>query len=181
MSGGVEDAIARSWADYERYSRGGARYSALVSLGEIVNILHHGDASKPVGRKWMKTIQEVHVSDDMRKRAIAEAKESMTHMGRMLGHGGVLLYEELMLIVTERVQLQLFLEFLTERQMTAELSLESLDKDIWRLTKDENAVEFRSAMTTGRRKTSPRPLRSLIHTALDLNSKSQPSMTSSAR
>jgi hypothetical protein len=69
----IEQQLAQRWTRYEEYKRSGAAYSALVRLGEIINVLRHGGTSEAVARKWNVAARHVEVSDEMYGQAVAEA------------------------------------------------------------------------------------------------------------
>jgi len=148
----IERLLAQRWTRYEEYKRSGAAYSALVRLGEIINVLRHGDISEPVGRKGDVAAGKVEVSDEMYRQAVAEAKQNISRVERMLGIGTTFLYEELMLALTVRVELGLLCEFFIDRGIALEFSPGSFDEKLLEVSRrKENVVAFRSAQAAAKR------------------------------
>jgi len=148
----IERLLAQRWTRYEEYKRSGAAYSALVRLGEIINVLRHGGISEPVGRKWNVAARQVEVSDEMYRQAVAEAKQNISRVERMLGIGTTFLYEELMLALTVRVELGLLCEFFIDRGIALEFSPGSFDEKLLEVSRrKENVVAFRSAQAAAKR------------------------------
>ena len=152
MDDAIERLLAQRWTRYEEYKRSGAAYSALVRLGEIINVLRHGGISDPVGRKWNVAARQVEVSDEMYRQAVAEAKQNISRVERMLGIGTTFLYEELMLALTVRVELGLLCEFFIDRGIALEFSPGSFDEKLLEVSRrKENVVAFRSAQAAAKR------------------------------
>jgi hypothetical protein len=148
----IERLLAQRWTRYEEYKRSGAAYSALVRLGEIINVLRHGGISEPVGRKWNVAARQVEVSNEMYRQAVAEAKQNISRVERMLGIGTTFLYEELMLALTVRVELGLLCEFFIDRGIALEFSPGSFDEKLLEVSRrKENVVAFRSAQAAAKR------------------------------
>ena len=147
-----EQQLAQRWTRYEEYKRSGAAYSALVRLGEIINVLRHGGTSEAVARKWNVAARQVEVSDEMYGQAVAEAKQNISRVQRMLGVGTKFLYEELMLALTVRVELGLLCEFFIDRGLALEFSPASFDEQLLEVSRHkENVVAFRSAQAAAKR------------------------------
>lgn len=152
MDDAIERLLAQRWTRYEEYKRSGAAYSALVRLGEIINVLRHGGISEPVGRKWNVAARQVEVSNEMYRQAVAEAKQNISRVERMLGIGTTFLYEELMLALTVRVELGLLCEFFIDRGIALEFSPGSFDEKLLEVSRrKENVVAFRSAQAAAKR------------------------------
>jgi hypothetical protein len=128
----IEQLLAQRWARYEEYKGSGAAYSALVRLGEIINVLRHGGISEPVARKWNVAARQVEVSDEIYRQTVTEAKQNISRVQRMLGVGTTFLYEELMLALTVRVELGLLCEFFIDRGIPLELLRTPLMKSCWK-------------------------------------------------
>lgn|SRR5258708_2158858 len=149
---GIEPVLAERWADYQRLRAAGAAYSALVRLGEIGNVLDHKDGHDPAVQKWKLTVGEAQIPDAMRGAAIAEAIKDVSRLQRMLSIGTTFTYEELMLAITIRVQLELLSQFLAQRGEAPDFHLSAIDDGLRRVAgHHENASAFRSAQTAARR------------------------------
>jgi hypothetical protein len=148
----IEPILGERWADYQRLRAAGATYAALVRLGEIGNVLDHTNGHDPVVRKWKPTVVEAQIPDAMRRAAIAEAIKNVSRLQRMLSIGTTFTYEELMLAITTRVELELLSRFLAQRGETPDFHLSAIDDQLRRVAGHyENASAFRSAQTAARR------------------------------
>jgi len=94
----------------------------------------------------------VEVSNEMYRQAVAEAKQNISRVERMLGIGTTFLYEELMLALTVRVELGLLCEFFIDRGIALEFSPGSFDEKLLEVSRrKENVVAFRSAQAAAKR------------------------------
>jgi hypothetical protein len=88
----------------------------------------------------------------MREAAIAEAIKNASRLQRMLSIGTTFTYEELMLAITIRVELQLLSQFLASGGEAPDFHFLDIDDELWRVAgHPENASAFRSAQTEARR------------------------------
>jgi hypothetical protein len=148
----IEPVLAERWADYQRLTAAGAAYSALVRLAEMDNVLDHQDGHDPVVRKWKRTVGEVQIPNAMRGGAVAEAMKDVSRVQRILSIGTTFIYEELLLVITIRVQLELLSQFLAQRGEAPDFHLSAIDDEMRRVAGyHENASAFRSAQTAAKR------------------------------
>jgi hypothetical protein len=146
MSAELERKLEARWDQYQHYLAGGASYSALVTLGEIANILRNGLISGAAAAKWRRTLDETSIPLDICAQAVAKAKSDIARLRRILSVGTKFLFEEDVLLVTMRVELEIFSDFMRERGTAIEFDLESVDCDLRHVARSrENAKEFRSA------------------------------------
>jgi hypothetical protein len=149
---GIELVLTERWADYQRLRAAGAAYAALVRLGEIDNILNQNEGHDPAVQKWKLSVGQAQIPDAMREAAIAEAFKSVSRLRRMLSIGTTFVYEELMLAITIRVELELLSRFLAQRGTAPDFHLLAIDDELRRVAvHHENASAFRSAQTAARR------------------------------
>jgi hypothetical protein len=148
----IELVLAGRWAEYQRLRAASASYSALVRLAEMDNVLEYQDDHDPVFQKWKLTVGEAQIPDAMRGAAIAEAVKNVSRLQRMLSIGTTFTYEELMLAITIRVELELFARFLAQRGDALDFHLSAIDDELRRVSgHHENASAFRSAQMAARR------------------------------
>jgi hypothetical protein len=110
----LDNALAERWAEYERLRDGGEPYSAAIRLAELENCLQYQRIQKPVRHKWEAKVCEAESEQDV-GRVLAGAVAAMDRLHRMLSIGTDYVYEELMLLITIRVELDLLFEFLAKR------------------------------------------------------------------
>lgn len=133
-------------------ARAGAAYSALVRLGEIDNCLRYGDLPEPLVRKAHTAIHRAAISDEVLAKASAEAKGNLARLKQMLSVGTRFTYEELLLAITMRVELELLEDFLRGRGMAVEFDARSLDDDLLEVARyHQNSSAFRSAQIAAKR------------------------------
>ena len=148
----LEKAVAARWDLYLRYKADGASYSALVRLGEIANALRHGLMSGALARKWRRTVGEVTISEAELAQAVAKAGQDAARLKHILSIGEKFIYEEQVLLLTLRIQLELFSDFLRERGMAVEFDPESADSKFREVARSRgNAHAFRSAQASAKR------------------------------
>src|SRR5262245_58262833 len=108
-------AIEERWADYMRLDREGAVYSACVRLGEIANCLRFAQLSPELVSKWSDVLKHVAIPPVTIQCISDEVARTVQRLNRMLGGGSSVTYEEMLLIITIRVELEMLLAFLAER------------------------------------------------------------------
>jgi hypothetical protein len=88
----------------------------------------------------------------MRRAAIAEAMKKVSRVKHILGIGTTFNDDELLLVITHRVQLGLLAQFLAKRGAVPEFHLSSIDDEMRRVAGyRENAAAFRSAQAAARK------------------------------
>jgi hypothetical protein len=152
----IEPILTERWATYQRWIAAGEPYSALVKLAEMGNVLDHQDAHDPVVQKWKRTVAEEQIPDTMRRAAIAEAMKKVSRVKHILSIGTTFNDDELLLVITHRVQLGLLAQFLAKRDAVPEFHLSSIDDEMRRVAGyRENAAAFRSAQAAARKNWGP--------------------------
>jgi hypothetical protein len=159
----IEPILAELWATYQRWRADGEGYrapsdreqcfyAALVGLAEVGNVLDQQDAHDPVAQKWKRMVGEEQISDAVHDAAIAEAMKKVSRALHILSVGTTFIYEELVLVITIRVELGLFAQFLARRGEAPDFRLSSIDDEMRRVAGyRENAGVFRSAQAAARK------------------------------
>ncbi len=147
-----EGVLAERWAEFERLYREGSIYSAIVRLGEIYNYLQHTTSSRDVTQHWGDILRGVQLSKEDLTKAERNAKDNLERLKRMISVGTNFAYEELLLAVTMRVELQLFAEFLASRGLAVSVDATCLDEDLLDLAASTNTSSiFGSAQSAAKR------------------------------
>jgi hypothetical protein len=152
MSDVTEDLLQNRWTEYQRLLEVQAFYAALVRLAEMDNALSHDGTTWQFSRKWILTIQKETIPDEMYRKALAEAEQNVSRLKRMLSVGVNFTYEELVLAITLRVELQLLAELLMKKRGAIEFVPDLADEDLRKVSGySQNVSAFRSAKAAATR------------------------------
>lgn len=152
MRNGIESVLEELGTAYRRLKGRGAAGSALIKLGEIHNILRYTEVSDHVAQKWRQFARETPISDEMRDEAVADATKMLSQLKRILSTGTRFEPEELILVITLRLELEILHEFLVERGVAADFAPDSADEEIVRVAPHpESAATFRASVSTTKR------------------------------
>jgi hypothetical protein len=148
----LANAIDGRWADYLRLCREGAIYSASVRLGEIANCLRFAQLASDLASKWSGALKRVTMSPDMIQAVREEARTKAERLGRMLHGDSSMTYEEMLLLITIRVELEMLFAFLAERRIGDLPDLSSLDADLSAAAcSPKNAAAYVTAQESARK------------------------------
>lgn len=148
----LDNVLEERWAEYEELRASGATYSAVVTLGEISNCLAYLGPHEETSRGIR--LQEVALSEVERREARDGADATVRRLHRVLSTGGRYEYEEVMLVLTYRVDLDLFAEGMVALGYGADalMSLEVVDGELRSLMGDpQHRALFQSAQRAARR------------------------------
>lgn len=151
MLTGLNGEITKRWSEHQRLRREGALYSAVVRVREIESCL--GDPAIPENRanEWYEIARSVQLTSMEVRRASDEAQRQIERLQKMLGTGSKFGYEEILLAITTRVELELFADFCADRGIVSGVNTEVLDDDLVALASSrENSASFRQAQTAAR-------------------------------
>lgn len=113
-----EREFEKRWWEYERLRDVGETYAALLRISELENCLEKVFSREGMYRDWRAAIRETHLSAREIARVRAGAKATANRLWKIVSTGTDFVYEELVLLLTLRVQLELVLEFLARRNIT---------------------------------------------------------------
>ncbi len=150
----LKRALDERWVEYERLRAGGDICSALIRLSEIENCLEHQPIRAAMRQEWGSVLRGVSLSSEDVQRALTGAAARVERLRRMLGIGTRFVYEEVMLAITERVELDLLLEFCRKRGIGdfERITVASLDLALVELAQaKQHAAMFSSAQAVARR------------------------------
>lgn len=152
MSRNVIDELESRWEAYLKFYREGAIYSAFVRLSEIANCLQHGDVSSNVIAKWSEALRRVEPTHDDLSTIGREARHQIARIRQMLNAGVDLTYEEVLLAITVRTELDLLSGFLGDRGVVIDAEVGSLDEDLDEVARARRSlVVFRSAQKAAKK------------------------------
>ena len=152
MSDVTENLLQNRWTEYQRLLEVRASYAPLVRLAEIDNVLSQEGVPWSISHKWGLIVQEETIPDEMYRRALAEAEQNVSRLKRMLSAGTNFTYEEMVLAITLRVELQLLAEFLLKRRGAIEFTPDLADEDLREVSEySQNVSAFRSAKAAAKR------------------------------
>ena len=151
MSDVTENLLQNRWTEYQRLLEACASYAALVRLAEIDNVLSQDGMPWPISHKWSLIVQEETIPDEMYRKALAEAEQNVLRLKRTLSAGTNFTYEEMVLAITLRVELQLFSEFFLKRRGAIEFAVDLADEDLREVSRhSQNVSAFCSAKAVAR-------------------------------
>src|SRR4051812_31030861 len=152
MSDVTENLLQNRWTEYRRLLEVRASYAALVRLAEMDNVLSQEGTTWPISLKWVSIVQKETIPDEMYKKTLAEAEQNVSRLKRMLSVRTNFTYEELVLAITLRVELQLLAEFLLKRRGEIEFAPDLADEDLREVSGySQNVSTFRAAKATAKR------------------------------
>jgi hypothetical protein len=152
MSDVTENLLQDRWTEYQRLLEVRASYAALVRLAEMDNVLSQEGTTRPISRKWILIVQKEMIPDEMYRKALVEAEQNVSRLRRMLSVGTNFTYEEMVLAITLRVELQLLAELLLKRRGEIEFAPDLADEDLREVSGySQNVSAFRAAKATAKR------------------------------
>lgn len=154
MGADLERALEERWAEYEQLRDSGETHSALVRLAEVENCLEHQAVRRSVTRKWESMLRDAALSSQDVELALAGIVAAVKRLRRMLNVGTRFVYEELMLAITMRVELDLLVDFLARRGFAdvAGPEILALDEDLIEIAHSKkHRSAFSSAQAAARR------------------------------
>jgi hypothetical protein len=145
-----EDVIYDMWNEYSRLYAAGEVGSAFTRLGEIANYLEHAHLPERLTRKWYAALQDVPTTDDDIRIATAQAERRIERLQRLVSVGTKFLYEEVMLAITYRIELEMLGHFLEVRGIHGRLDTASIDENLLGLARSHGEL-FRKVQAVARR------------------------------
>lgn len=115
MAENLSHALEERWADYRRFHQGGARFTAFVKLAEIAHCSSNATLPPWLAQKWRATIQNVPITDEGVRSVRTAVAEEIKRLQRIVGVGTRFIYEEMLLLITTRIELELLSAFLGAR------------------------------------------------------------------
>ncbi len=133
----LEKAFDESFLWYSNLMQGGAYFGALSKLAEMENCLPQ--LSKGLQAKWREQINKEVLSEDAIRELKVEIEKAIEKIRRILSFGTKWEPEELLLVWTIRIQIEMLLHFLNERHEITEhnSSLEEIDEAMLQVAKSK--------------------------------------------
>ena len=103
------------FAEHQKLLQAGAAYSACVRLGEIVNCVRHNLCSTRESEAWMARVAAADLSVGDIATISQDLQSSLDRIDHILGVASEWQYEEILLIVTLRIEASMAMEFLLAR------------------------------------------------------------------
>ena len=151
MSRDLASALQERWAEYLRFYREGAIYSAFVRLSEIANCLQHASVPSDLASRWANALGEVKIKPDDLRSISEEVRRKIERVRRMLGVSTGLIYEEFLFAITIRTELDLLAHYLAERGAACLADADSLDADLVAMAgSPRSSSAYRSAQASAR-------------------------------
>jgi hypothetical protein len=133
----LEEVFVERLLEYSYLMQGGAYFGAVSRLAEIENCLPL--LSKGLQAKWKERISKEVLSEDVLHELKIEIEKAIKKIKRILAFGTKWQYEELLLVWTIRIQIEMLLCFLSERHQLTEcnFSLEDVDEAMIEVAKSK--------------------------------------------
>jgi hypothetical protein len=148
----LDQALTRRWAEHRRFLAEGAAYSAAVRLAEMDNCVRNAGSHDADVEKWRRLIHQAVLSAEQLAMINSEARRRIERLQRMLGAGSQFGYEELLLAVTDRTELDLLCNYLRAVGMVPNFDAGELDDDLIAIASSrQNSGAFQSAQAAARR------------------------------
>jgi hypothetical protein len=94
------------FTEHQQLARGTNAFSAMVRLGEILLRCRHDTQKPDVAKAWESPIRRA-VSSDVAESARAQAAQAWRKTTKILAYGDTWEWDEVVLILTERISLEL--------------------------------------------------------------------------
>lgn len=130
MTSRFDKALKENWAKYMEHRSRGADYAAICRLGEFENLLHHDKVPAPLVMKWRQTLDSEQIPEEYLSKAIAGMQEDIARLRHVMSIGDRFIFEETMLLITLRVDVQLAMEFLESRSIEVGDALGEVDDSL---------------------------------------------------
>lgn len=153
MEDELEELLERRWPERPALRDGDAAYDSALRLAEIDNCLAHQRVAGPRRQAWSARVRAAWRELDV-DRVLEGAAAAVKRLRWIFGIGTEFVYEELMLAVTMRVQLDLLLAFLDRRDIEHGLAseVEALDETLRAIAESKkHRGPFSSAQAAARR------------------------------
>lgn len=145
-------ALEERWAEYLRLREQNAHFDAFVRLGAIANCTRYAQASSELRSKWSGILEQIDSSTDVLRSIKPEALEKIRRLERIVGIGSVLTYEEALLVIKSRVEIDMLISYLAERGVMEFVDFNSIDDQLQEAASSlENSPVFRSARQAAKR------------------------------
>lgn len=145
-------AIQNRWDEHLRLRREGAAYSSCVRLGEIENCVQFANLSGGLALKWSNALEGVALPSSLIQAVRDEAKGNVQRLNRILNAPGSLVDEEMLLVVTMRVELEMLFTYFSGRGMDGLPDTSLLDEALVHAVRaPDNAATFLAAQKSARK------------------------------
>jgi hypothetical protein len=144
--GHLSQTLEERWADYLRYREGGATFPAFECLAEIAHCLKYETLPPQLTEKWSEAIRKAPITDEDMRSIHTAVAQNVRRLQGIVSVGTRFIFDEILLLITIRVELELLSAFLKERGIAMMSDITSADDDLKAIaTSPVNARDFRSA------------------------------------
>jgi len=152
MSNNLADELQERWEAYLRYYREGAIYSAFVRLSEIANWLKFVGVPSNLVSTWADTLRKVEVTSNDLQSIGEEVDQRIERIRRILDADTDLIYEEILLVITIRTELDLLSWYLADRGAEELADASSVDQALGAIAQaPKSSAVFRSAQASAKK------------------------------
>jgi hypothetical protein len=141
------DELRERWEAHTRLLEGDGAFTAVVHLAEIETCINLPETPIECRAHWSVVLASVSLPKPVVDAAHHGAQAHLARLQRIVGAGSRFIYEELVLVITMRIELDLFLAFARRHWPTVpQLDLSVIDAEIGEIAESpENSGAFASA------------------------------------
>lgn len=140
------------WAEYEKFRSDGEIYTAVTRLAALENVLFSGTLEISVEDRWRDRIRNENFSSKEMQTVVHRSKAAAERLQRILDVAGSFQYEELMLLLTLRIELELVNDLFTRRTGSVAVEMKAVDDEIFDVAQSKtHSSTFAKAQVSVRR------------------------------
>jgi len=152
MDSALSKTIAERYEEYKDHRRSDALLSAFARIGEIDNCIKNLSVRRNIRAEWEAILSDELIDDKDIQKIFQQIENRLFQVKKILAVGG-LLYEEALLIITFRVEIDMAINFLAARGIDiSRLSTDQTDAMIMEAVgARESQHLFKEAMLNAKR------------------------------
>ena len=129
MGSKINRILEERFTEYKVLLKAKECYGAILRLAEIFNCL--SQIEEPFYSKWTERLQSEQLQDEVIQTALVGLERNAERIRRVLSVGDVWNEDEILLILTKRIQIEMLLQFLKEiYSHSMEVFLDDIDRKV---------------------------------------------------
>lgn len=137
MSEDLERLLDDKYDQYLSFGRGAPIYPAIRILAEVFRCVSKLDASRQ--KVWRDRIDAEELDDDALAAISAELDRQIFRVRRLLSIGDVWIFEEIVLLLTLRIEIELVIDFLLARGYISQCpDLKGVDTKLYKISREKS-------------------------------------------
>ncbi len=144
MQSDLGKELSERFIEYQHFRNEGAYHAALKRLAEISHCIPQLD--RPERSKWAERLRKEALTEEIIRAVKDGMEEDAQRIRRIFSHGSVWNDEEILLVLTIRIQIDLALAFLNERAVVT-VATDDIDEQMVHISKtSQNRRSFEVAI-----------------------------------